>query len=140
MECKSFGVRWQRRVPEEATPLCYVPTTSLRGGGTTRREPPPYQSKCCRSRWSLPMGNTSAPLRVATSVSLLQSGAASYRRCPRTPKFINHESVLENMMKADPEIEKAWHDESVRRWERYKRGESKTVSYDKVMSKYRKPG
>ncbi|NCD33980.1 MAG: addiction module protein [Spartobacteria bacterium] len=50
------------------------------------------------------------------------------------------ESVLENMMKVDPEIEKAWHDESVRRWERYKRGESKTVSYDNVMSKYRKQG
>jgi hypothetical protein len=50
------------------------------------------------------------------------------------------DSILQGMMRPDPEIEQAWHEEAVRRWERYKREETSTVAYHEVMAKYRKQG
>jgi len=39
--------------------------------------------------------------------------------------------------KPDPEIDRIWADEARKRWTAYKAGGLETVTYDKVMDKYR---
>jgi len=36
----------------------------------------------------------------------------------------------------NPEIDAIWHEEAQERWQAYKAGELKTVSYETVMQKY----
>jgi len=46
--------------------------------------------------------------------------------------------VIRDAIHPDPEIDKVWAQEASARWASYKKGEIKTISYEEVMSKYKK--
>lgn len=46
------------------------------------------------------------------------------------------ESILTDLDRPDPEIDRIWAEEARKRWDAYKAGRLKTVSYEEVMSKY----
>lgn len=48
------------------------------------------------------------------------------------------DEILRNLDKPDPEIDRIWAEESRKRWEAYKAGKIKAVSYQDVMSKYKR--
>ena len=54
------------------------------------------------------------------------------------------DSILKQLDKPDPEIDKIWKNEAKKRWKAYKEGKIATVPYDEVMKKnhhlHRKPG
>lgn len=47
------------------------------------------------------------------------------------------ETILSDLDKPDPEIDRVWADEARKRWSAYKAGKVPTVSYESVMAKYR---
>lgn len=47
------------------------------------------------------------------------------------------DSILTDLDRPDPEIDRIWAEEARKRWDAYKAGRLKTVSYEEVMSKYR---
>ena len=47
------------------------------------------------------------------------------------------DSILMQLDRPDPEIDRIWADEARKRWGAYKAGKLKTVPYDQVMDKYR---
>jgi putative addiction module component (TIGR02574 family) len=48
------------------------------------------------------------------------------------------ESILADLEKPDPEIDRIWAEEAQKRWAAYKAGKISTVSYEEVMSRHRK--
>jgi len=47
------------------------------------------------------------------------------------------DSILMQLDKPDPEIDRIWADEARKRWQAYKSGKIEAVSYEQVMNKYR---
>lgn len=47
------------------------------------------------------------------------------------------ELLLADLDKPNPEIDAIWRDEAQQRWQAYKEGKLKTVSYEAVMKKYK---
>jgi len=47
------------------------------------------------------------------------------------------EAILTDLDGPDPEIDRIWAEEARKRWQAYRAGRLKTVSYEEVMSKYR---
>ena len=47
------------------------------------------------------------------------------------------DSILMQLDKPDPEIDRVWGNEARKRWHAYKDGKLRTVPYDKVMAKHR---
>ncbi|EIC30909.1 MULTISPECIES: addiction module protein [Methylomicrobium] len=47
------------------------------------------------------------------------------------------ELLLADLDTPNPEIDAVWREEAQRRWQAYRAGELKTVSYDAVMQKYK---
>ena len=47
------------------------------------------------------------------------------------------ETILSDLDKPDPEIDRVWADEARKRWSAYKAGKVPTISYESVMAKYR---
>lgn len=47
------------------------------------------------------------------------------------------DTILSDLDKPDPEIDRVWADEARKRWSAYKAGKVPTVSYKSVMAKYR---
>ena len=45
------------------------------------------------------------------------------------------DSILMQLDKPDPEIDRIWADEARKRWQAYKMGKLETVPYDQVMEK-----
>lgn len=56
---------------------------------------------------------------------------------PDTEKIQLVDSILRQLDKPDPEIDRIWAEESGRRWQAYKAGKLETVSYEQVMDKHR---
>ena len=56
---------------------------------------------------------------------------------PPLEKLRLAELLLADLDKPDPEIDEIWREEAQSRWQAYKAGELKTVSYDAVMQKYK---
>ncbi|MDA8082395.1 MAG: addiction module protein [Nitrospiraceae bacterium] len=56
---------------------------------------------------------------------------------PDTDKMRLVESILMQLDKPDPEIDRIWADEARKRWDAYKKGTLETVSYGTVMERYR---
>jgi len=56
---------------------------------------------------------------------------------PDTEKLKIVDTILRQLDRPDPEIDRIWKVEAEKRWARYKRGETGTVSYNEVMKKYR---
>ena len=48
------------------------------------------------------------------------------------------DEILRNLDKPDPEIDRIWAEEARKRWEAYKTGKIQAVSYNDVMSKYKR--
>lgn len=47
------------------------------------------------------------------------------------------DSILIQLDKPDPEIDRIWADEARKRWQAYKNQKLETASYDQVVNKYR---
>ncbi len=54
-----------------------------------------------------------------------------------TEKLKLVDSILTQLDRPDPEIDRIWAKEDRNRWQAYKSGKLETVSYEKVMSKHR---
>lgn len=62
--------------------------------------------------------------------------AAKIKSLPDSEKIKLVDSILLQLDKPDPEIDRIWADEARKRWQAYKAGKLETVSYDQVMEKY----
>jgi putative addiction module component (TIGR02574 family) len=47
--------------------------------------------------------------------------------------------VMRDLFALDTEIDRAWTQEAVIRWDAYKKGEVKPIHYEEVMSRYTRP-
>lgn len=65
--------------------------------------------------------------------------AARISDLPDNEKINLVDSILMQLDRPDPEIDRLWADEARKRWQAYKAGRLETVSYEQVMSKYRSP-
>ncbi|MDP2681927.1 MAG: addiction module protein [Deltaproteobacteria bacterium] len=63
--------------------------------------------------------------------------AAKIKSLPDSEKIELVDSILMQLDKPDPEIDRIWADEARKRWQAYKSGKIETVSYEQVMDKYR---
>lgn len=63
--------------------------------------------------------------------------AEKIKSLPDTEKIELVDSILMQLDKPDPEIDRIWADEARKRWQAYKAGKLETVSYEQVMEKYR---
>lgn len=55
---------------------------------------------------------------------------------PDNAKLDLVDSILTQLDRPDPEIDRIWAEEARNRWKAYKAGKVKTVSYEQVMKKY----
>lgn len=62
--------------------------------------------------------------------------AAKIKSLPDSEKIELVDSILMQLDKPDPEIDRIWADEARKRWQAYKKGKLKTVPYDQVMAKH----
>ena len=60
------------------------------------------------------------------------------RELPDEEKLHLVDAILTDLYKPDPDIERIWADEALKRWEAYKAGKLSTVSYEEVMSKHKR--
>lgn len=63
--------------------------------------------------------------------------AEKIKSLPDIEKIELVDSILMQLDKPDPEIDRIWADEARKRWQAYKMGKLETVPYDQVMDKYR---
>lgn len=63
--------------------------------------------------------------------------AEKIRALPDTEKIELVDSILMQLDRPDPEIDRIWADEARKRWQAYKMGKAETVSYEQVMEKHR---
>ncbi|HEY3153494.1 MAG TPA: addiction module protein [Candidatus Binatia bacterium] len=61
------------------------------------------------------------------------------RKLPDIEKLRLVDTILSDLDKPDPEIDRIWADEARKRWAAYKAGKVPTVSYESVMAKHRRP-
>ncbi len=59
------------------------------------------------------------------------------RSLPDSAKLELVDSILMQLDKPDPEIDRIWAEEARNRWKAYKSGKLKTASYEQVMKKHR---
>ncbi len=62
---------------------------------------------------------------------------AKIKALPDTEKIELVDSILMQLDRPDPEIDRIWAVEARKRWLAYKTGNIETVSYDQVMEKHR---
>ncbi len=63
--------------------------------------------------------------------------AEKIKSLPDTDKIELVDSILMQLDKPDPEIDRIWADEARKRWQAYKAGKLETVPYEQVLEKYR---
>lgn len=63
--------------------------------------------------------------------------ADKIKSLPDIEKIELVDSILMQLDKPDPEMDRIWADEARKRWQAYKTGKLETVPYEKVMNKYR---
>ena len=63
--------------------------------------------------------------------------AEKIKSLPDTDKIELVDSILTQLDKPDPELDRIWADEARKRWQAYKAGKLETVPYEQVMEKYR---
>lgn len=56
---------------------------------------------------------------------------------PDVEKLRLVDAILADLDRPDPEIDRVWAEEARKRWEAYRAGNVKTVSYEDTMLKYR---
>ena len=57
---------------------------------------------------------------------------------PDVEKLAVVDNILLELDRPDPEIDRVWADEARRRWQAYREGRASSVSYARVMAKYRR--
>lgn len=62
---------------------------------------------------------------------------AKIRSLPDTEKLKLIDSILMQLDRPDPEIDRIWAEEARNRWQAYKSGKLDPVSYEMVMEKHR---
>ena len=62
--------------------------------------------------------------------------AEEIRELPDVEKFPLVDTILSDLDKPDPEIDRVWAEEARKRWAGYKAGKIPTVSYKSVMAPY----
>jgi putative addiction module component (TIGR02574 family) len=68
----------------------------------------------------------------------LEQLAAEIHGLPDTDKLQLVDTILQDLDKPDPEIDRVWADEARKRWQAYKSGHVPTVNYAHVMAKHRR--
>lgn len=68
--------------------------------------------------------------------SVSEELAAKIKALPDNEKIELVDSILMQLDKPDPEIDRIWADEARKRWLAYKDGKVKTVSYAAAMAQY----
>ena len=63
--------------------------------------------------------------------------AEEIRELPDVEKFPLVDTILSDLDKPDPEIDRVWAEEARKRWAGYKAGKVPMVSYESVMAKHR---
>lgn len=63
--------------------------------------------------------------------------AEKIKSLPDIEKIELVDSILMQLDKPDPEIDRIWADEARKRWQAYKTGKLEAVPYEQVMDKYR---
>ena len=64
--------------------------------------------------------------------------ASEIKDLPDAEKLRLVDAILADLDKPDPEIDRIWAEEARKRWASYKAGHIPTVSYEEVMTKYRR--
>jgi putative addiction module component (TIGR02574 family) len=64
--------------------------------------------------------------------------AEEIRELPDVEKLRLVDTILSDLDKPDPEIDRVWAEEPRKRWAAYKAGKVPTVSYESVMAKHRR--
>jgi putative addiction module component (TIGR02574 family) len=64
--------------------------------------------------------------------------AQEIRELPDIEKLRLVDTILTDLDKPDPEIDRVWGEEARKRWAAYKAGKVPTVSYESVMAKHRR--
>ena len=64
--------------------------------------------------------------------------AAKIRVLPDIEKLKLVDTILTDLDKPDPDIDRIWAEEARKRWEAYKEGRVPTVSYEAMMAKHRR--
>jgi putative addiction module component (TIGR02574 family) len=59
------------------------------------------------------------------------------RKLPDVEKLRLVDTILSDLDKPDPEIDRVWAEEARKRWAAYKAGKVPTVTYESVMAKHR---
>ena len=65
--------------------------------------------------------------------------ASEIHSLPDVEKLRLVDTILTDLDKPDPEIDRIWAEEARKRWAAYKAGRIPTVSYQDVMAKHRRP-
>lgn len=65
--------------------------------------------------------------------------AAEIRVLPDIEKLRLVDTILADLDKPDPEVDRVWAEEARKRWAAYKAGRAPTVAYETVMAKHRRP-
>jgi hypothetical protein len=73
---------------------------------------------------------------MATSTERL---VEEIRSLPEPEKLHLIETILTDLDKPDPELDRVWADEARKRWSAYLRDRSSGVDYTEVMGRYRQP-
>ena len=64
--------------------------------------------------------------------------SAEIHNLPDVEKLRLVDTILANLDRPDPEIDRVWAEEARRRWAAYKAGRVSTVPYETVMAKHRR--
>lgn len=64
--------------------------------------------------------------------------AAEIHALPDIEKLQLVDTILADMDRPDPEIDRVWAEEARKRWAAYKAGQVTTVPYETVMAKHRR--
>ena len=64
--------------------------------------------------------------------------AAEIHGLPDLEKLRLVDTILADLDRPDPEIDRVWAEEARKRWAAYKEGRAPTVSYETVMAKHRR--
>jgi hypothetical protein len=67
-----------------------------------------------------------------------QDVVAEIKALPDTEKLEVLDSILLELDRPDPEIDRVWADEARARWQAYREGRAEVVSYAVVMDKHRR--
>ena len=64
--------------------------------------------------------------------------AAEIHGLPDVEKLQLLDTILADLDRPDPEIDRVWAEEARKRWAAYKKGQAPTVPYETVMAKHRR--